>query len=85
MDTKILASVNQEVYRRFPLLNGKRPKVQSYRPFAAALSAEPPAGQPAYLMLYQGQASAPNQKVIPLIVRVLVDRSGRILKISSSR
>jgi hypothetical protein len=88
MKTQMLASVNQEIYRRFPILAGKRPRIQSYRAFTAALLGAgrgASGSQPAYLMIYKGQAAASDRTAIPIVVRVLVDRQGKILKISSSR
>jgi hypothetical protein len=78
----MLQSISQEVYRRYPAIAGRPPKVQPVRLPANSASAS---SQPAYLLIYQGQGLAVDRRKITTLVRVVVDRSGKILKMTTSR
>ena len=80
MDKKIVTSINNKVYRRFPELNGKAPKIQSQNTRtknAGSLST--------YLFIYSGTVRISENKTMPRLVRVVVNEKGKILKISTSR
>ncbi|MBG0788542.1 MAG: hypothetical protein H0S79_25930 [Anaerolineaceae bacterium] len=72
MERKVLDKVCQQVYRRYPNLKGKSPKVTSQ-------------GSERYLLLFTGSGETPDGKIIKQTVRVVTDDSGRILKTSTSR
>lgn len=64
--------VNQKVYRQFPELDGKKPSVS-----------DRPNGEKLYT--YKGSVKLPNGKSMSRAVRVVVSKTGRILKLTSSR
>lgn len=72
MERKILEKVCQQVYRRYPNLKGKSPKVTSQ-------------GNERYLLLFTGSGETPDGMTIKQTVRVVTDDTGRILKTSTSR
>jgi hypothetical protein len=76
MDSKTVNSVCSQIYRRFPEVNGVRPKVQS--------QASPQAGS-TYLLIFKGTATTADGKTLPRIVRATVDEQGKILKVTTSR
>lgn len=80
MNAALLQRVNQEVYRRYPALAGRRPKIQALHTPGAA-----PSGAPAWLLIYQTQGAAVDQRLITTRLRVVIDPGGKILKISTSR
>ena len=82
MDARLLQSICQEVYRRYPAITGRQPKVQAVR---LPVNTLPRPGQPAYLLIYQSQGIAVDRRKITTLVRVVVDRTGKILKITTSR
>ena len=65
-------NVNQKVYRQFPELAGKKPSVS-----------DRPNGEK--LFTYKGNVELPNGKSMSRVVRVVVSKTGRILKLTSSR
>lgn len=85
MEPKVIQSISQEVYRRFPMLAGRRPRVQTYKTSSGRFGRALSPGQPAYLLIYQGQGQTVTNRKIPVIVRVVVDGNGKVLKMSSSR
>ncbi len=72
MERSILDKVCQQVYRRYPSLKDKKPKVTAQ-------------GNDRYLLLFTGQGQTPDGKALKQTVRVVADDEGRILKTSSSR
>lgn len=72
MERSVLDKVCQQIYRRYPNLQGKRPKVTSQ-------------GSQRYLLLFTGSGQTPDGNTIKQIVRVVTDDAGRILKTSTSR
>lgn len=72
MDNDTLAKVCKTVYSRNPNMNGVRPKLS----------------QDIYgntLMIFSSKGALPGGKSLDQTVRVMVDREGKISKISSSR
>jgi hypothetical protein len=63
--------INQEVCKRYPEMRGVKPHLQQQ-------------GQN-LLLTYQTQVVLTGEKTMNRSVRVVVDESGKILKISSSR
>jgi len=80
MDKEIVTSINKKVYRRFPELNGKAPKIRSQN-----TSAKNARSLPTYLFVYSGTVRISGNKTMPRLVRVVVNEKGKILKISTSR
>jgi len=72
MDKKIFATVCQSVYDQYPLLKGITPEIKH----------QPDGNQ---VLIFQISQNLAEQKVIPIQLRVMVDRNGKITKISSSR
>lgn len=72
MERSVLDKVCRQVYRRFPNLKDKKPKVTSQ-------------GNDRYLLLFSNSGKTPDGKTIKQTVRVVTDNTGRILKTSTSR
>ncbi|OGO36663.1 MAG: hypothetical protein A2W35_20985 [Chloroflexi bacterium RBG_16_57_11] len=85
MDPKLLQNVSQEIYRRFPELLGRRPRVQAVKPGQNREDWGSILGEAKHLLVYSGRAVTSTGKQMPFIVRVVVNEQGKILKISSSR
>jgi hypothetical protein len=82
MDEQIVQAVSKEIYRRFPAVRGKKPKVRLQQP---AKKAGAPKKAPAYVLTFCAQVTTSTLKRLPYRVRVVVDESGKILKITTSR
>jgi len=72
MDRSWLSQVCEQVYRRFPEVRGCQPKVQAY-------------AQAQHLLVFQTKGAASDGRSIPHIVRVVVNKDGKIIKATSSR
>lgn len=72
MDKQVIEKVCSEVYKQYPQYEGIQPEIKT---------------QPndTHLLIFQTSGKTFNQKSIQLSIRVLVDGSGDILKITSSR
>jgi hypothetical protein len=81
MNERLVANICREVYRRFPELRGKRPRVQS---FSLERNSSPNASAK-YLLTFQGKATTATNKTLPYNVRVVVSAQGKILKMNMSR
>ncbi|MDH3942837.1 MAG: hypothetical protein OEV06_01920 [Anaerolineae bacterium] len=79
MNKKTIESISNKVAIKFPEIAGKAPNVKR-RPQAKSISPSP-----TYLFTYKGEGTNPSGHTIPRQVRVVVDESGKILKISTSR
>jgi hypothetical protein len=85
MDPKLLQTLSQEIYHRFPELSGRRPRVQAVKPVQNRSTGISTPKDAKYLLVYSGRAATSTGKLMPFIVRVVVNEKGKILKISSSR
>ena len=85
MDPKLLQNVSQEIYRRFPELLGRRPRVQAVKPGQNRDNGGSIPGDAKHLLVYSGRVATSTGKQMPLIVRVVINEQGKILKVSSSR
>ena len=85
MDSKLLQTISQEIYRRFPELNGRRPRVQAIKPGQGRSNGGSLPADAKHLLVFSGRAATSTGKQMPLIIRVVVNEQGKILKISSSR
>ncbi len=72
MDHDLLDAVSKQIYKRFPEVNGSKPKVRAYE-----------AGQS--LLIFHSKATAANGSPILHTIRVVVDQNGKIKKVTSSR
>ncbi len=72
MNQQILASICEQVYRRFPEVAGSRPDVQ-----------DRPGSQ--YLLIFRGSAKSADGRSIAHTIRIMANATGRIVKVSSSR
>lgn len=84
MDSKIIQSISLEVYRRFPDLAGRTPRIQSVRQARPRLPMRWMRRPEAYQLVYQGRKTTSTGKNMPYAVRVLADQNGKILKITMS-
>ncbi|OGO27395.1 MAG: hypothetical protein A2Z16_04305 [Chloroflexi bacterium RBG_16_54_18] len=81
MDQDKIKAINKEVYRRFPEVKGKKPKVQVLK----LSNKRGPDQAKTYLLVYGSQVSTSNQQVLPRIVRVVATEEGVIVKITTSK
>ena len=72
MDKQAIDKVCRSIYRRFPPVKDKRPKVSGH-------------GQGRYLLIFSGSGKSPDGKSIQQTVRVVATEDGRIIKTSMSR
>jgi hypothetical protein len=84
MDPKLLKQVVNQIHRRYPEFNGCQPKVRRQTPPQAQATSD----SPRYLLTFSGKAtamSASGAKSIPRYLRVVVDSTGKIIKVTTSR
>ncbi|MDP2964650.1 MAG: hypothetical protein Q8N39_01280 [Pelolinea sp.] len=72
MEQEVLEKVNQEVYRQFPYLEGVEPLV-------SAMECDK------FLLVYKGKSTTADGHALPVTIRVVSDKTGAIIKITSSR
>jgi hypothetical protein len=72
METELIHSVCKKIYEQFPMVEGIIPEVRS----------QPNDTQ---LLVFQSSGRVSNQKAIPINIRVVINKMGDILKITSSR
>ena len=72
MEAKLKNSVCASVYRQFPELRGVAPQVKSL-----------PADK--YQLVFNGKVKTADGKTLPRTVRVVSDKNGKILKLTTSR
>jgi len=72
MDTKTISAVCKQVYAKFPEVNGAKPKVK-------------PQTEETFLMIFEGTGTAANGASIRRTVRAVVNASGKITKLTTSR
>lgn len=81
MDQDTIKQINREVYRRFPEIKGKKPKVQLLRP-----SNKRPADQAkTYVLVYGSQVKLDAHQELSRVVRVVAREDGQIVKITTSK
>jgi hypothetical protein len=75
MESDIVQQISKQVARSYPQMSGVRPTVRRQT-----------GGQKGdYLLTFRTSASLPGGKTLAIIVRVVADEHGRILKITTSR
>jgi hypothetical protein len=72
MEKEVSEKVHQAVYKQFPYLQGVEPEVSDME-------------NDEFLLIYKGQATTSNGHALPVSIRVVSDKTGKIKKISSSR
>jgi hypothetical protein len=72
MEKSIISKVCAQVYQRTPEVRNTQPSITEQ-------------GEDKFLFIFSGTAFGANGKPIPRIVRAVVDKDGKIIKISSSR
>lgn len=75
MNSNNQRKIEKKIYRQFPEVAGKRPKVTQQK---SAHSSN-------YLLTFNGLAEGPGGRSFKRIVRVVADERGQILKVSTSR
>jgi len=81
MDQDKIKTINKEVYRRFPEIKGKKPKVQVLK----LSNKRGPEQTKTYLLVYGSQASTSTHQVLSRMVRVVATDEGVIVKITTSK
>ena len=71
-DNEMISSINNQVVKRFPQLQGVKPKVSAY-------------GDSGNLLIYSTNETTASGKKINFTVRVVVDEHGKIKRITTSR
>jgi hypothetical protein len=72
MQKDLIDTICKDIYRQFPEVNGKKPKVRSQ-------------GSSHTLLIFHGAAETTDGHRIPRTVRVMVDSDGSITKVTTSR
>ena len=75
LSSSALHSITEHVCRRFPEVKGSRPKV----------SAQEKSGEEQYLLVFSSTASTADGHAIHRKVRVVADRHGKILKMTTTK
>jgi len=81
MDSKLVDSISKQIYKRFPEVEGKKPKVRRQ----ALNSGNKSKSTGTYLLTFQGKAKVQGGKTINRYIRVVADDEGKIIKVSTSR
>jgi hypothetical protein len=77
VDRSTVSKISKKVFKRFPEMTGIRPKVRR--------QSKPKNGKDQFLLTYQGQVELPGGRKMKRVVRVVVDASGRVIRMSTSR
>lgn len=72
MEREWIPAICRQVYRRFPEMEGRAPKVK-------------PQGESQVLLIFTTKATSASGRTIEKTVRVVASSSGKILKMSESR
>jgi len=72
MSDQMVSSISRQIVKKFPQMQGVKPKVSAY-------------GDTGNLLIYTTTQSTASGKKIDLTVRVVVDNGGKIKKITTSR
>lgn len=86
LDPKIIKSVSDRVYKRFPEVSGAKPNIRKQtsgqKSKQSGRSANPIYN---YLLIFKGKVDLGNGKKMDRRVRVVVDNKGKIIKMTTSR
>lgn len=72
MDKEIITNLNQQVFRQFPYFHGIEPEIQQQ-------------DEETWLLIYKGTTLTADGHEMPVVVRVITDRTGTVIKLTSSR
>jgi len=72
MKEELVKKISDEIYKQFPYLKDSKPVISSV-------------DENTFRLIYKGQATTESNFPISLIVRVVADSSGKILKLTTSR
>lgn len=75
MNSNSIRQIEKQIYRQFPEVAGKRPKVTQQKSAQASN----------YLLTFNGQVDAPGGGSFKRTVRVVANERGQILKVTTSR
>jgi hypothetical protein len=75
MDAKTLGQVCEQVYRKYPEVQGVRPKLQ---PLSKGTVTQ-------HVLIFSSHATSSSGQSIPRVVRVVVNGEGKIVKMSTSK
>ena len=78
MNAKSVQTIQKQIYRRFPEVDGARPSVKSQP------SPKGRAAKDTYLLTFRGKVKESGRS-FSRTVRVVANDSGKILKVSTSR
>lgn len=81
MDQKILDRVNHEIYKKFPDLEGAKPRITK----SSVPKSRSDRDSVRYTLTYRRSVKISQTKTIPLVVRVVCSEDGKIQKLSSSK
>jgi len=81
MKEEVIQDISKQIYRRFPAVEGKKPRVKQRQiPEGRSISKAP-----TFLFTYHSRVKLPANRSLPYWVRVVVDKRGKIMKITTSR
>ena len=72
MEARLVDSVTQEIYRRFPDFSGVSPKLKKY-------------SEKQFLLIFEKKVQLADGKPLQKIIRVVADEKGKIKKVTASR
>lgn len=72
MEPELLELINQKIYSQFPYIKNTPPEI-------SLIDGDNT------LLIYKGDAKTENAFTLPITIRVVVNQSGEIIKITSSR
>lgn len=81
MDQETIKLINREVYRRFPEVKGKKPKIQVLK----LTNKRHVDRARTYLLVYGAQVKIDANQSLPRVVRVVARDDGMIVKITTSK
>lgn len=82
MDPETVSRIAAQVYKKFPDVKGKKPRIRAQNANGGAKSKKQ---TNTFLLTFRGFGSGPGGKKIPRLVRVVASNNGKILKVSTSR
>jgi hypothetical protein len=72
MDQHKISSICKDIYRKFPEVSGTKPEIR-------------PQGETRNLLIFHGKGETADGKKITRTVRVVVEQSGKVVKVTTSR
>jgi hypothetical protein len=85
MEPKKIESITNDIHRRFPEVEGIKPKVRR-QPIPKSQGQKPiPPDKRNYLLTFKTNVTGPKGQVIPRWVRVVATPKGKVVKITTSK